>query len=220
MAKPNYVKNVFNWDHMYIYLSGPIDSAQDGGRGWRDEWTDGLVGLGIKKNQVLNPCRKPLKDAPFDFDDEQFITQKYRDREEWDELCKIMSQIAHMDLRLTDKSDVVLVNFPKRGRDELSKSLLDFDGSAAASNLITAYENMQVHTYGTIHEIVVARQQRKPVYIVWEGGKKDCSSWLMWLVGHDHVFDTFNSLKSRLREICTGQTEYNANDWLHLDLGR
>lgn len=235
MATPKYIKNVFSWEYMFIYLSGAIDAASDAGRGWRTEWTQGLMDIGIEKHQVLNPCKKPLKNTPFNFDDEQYTTQQYRQAGEWDKLCSIMSQIAHMDLRFVDKSDVILANFPRIGvhnkhREALSKSQSELLSPPSTwvshkvqrpiYDLLRAYEETQVHTYGTIHEIVVARQQRKPVYIVWEGGKSKCSTWLMWLVGHNHVFGSFEDLKSRLLEISTGQVEYNANDWLHLDLGR
>ena len=88
----------------------------------------------------------------------------------------------------------------------------------AFKKIIRLIDNSQIHTYGTIHEIVVARQQRKPVMIVWEGGKATCSAWMMWLVGEKNVFSTFEELLDHLADIAKGETAYNAKDWLLLDL--
>ena len=46
------LKNVFDWDHFYLYLSGPIDFDRNGGRSWRDQWTEELVEIGLKKHQI------------------------------------------------------------------------------------------------------------------------------------------------------------------------
>lgn len=189
-------KNIFDWNNFFTYLSGPIDFDPDGGKDWRDSWTNKLIDIGFKSNQILNPCKKPIRSAFNDLlDNEAAITKAKRQKKDWDGLAEVMSQIAHIDLRMCDKSDIVLCNFPKR-RDC----------------------NYQINTYGTMHEIVVARQQRKPVYVVWEGGKEECSGWLMWLVGHKNVFATVEELMLHLKSISQGLTAYNAKEWLLLDI--
>ncbi len=189
------VKNVFSWDHFLLYLSGPIDFDRTGGRDWRKRWTDDLVKIGFKAHQILNPCKKPLSGAKFNLDNEAELMDRHRSRREWKELMDIMSEIVHIDLRLVDKSDIILVNITKiPGTDYM------------------------VPTYGTLHEIVVARQQKKPVFLVWEGGKDSCSAWLMWLVGHRNVFASFGELRTRLENISKGKTAYKPSDWLLLNL--
>ena len=234
------VRNCFGWEHFHLYLSGAIDADRFGGKAWREEWTEKLIGIGFEPNQIFNPCKKPLpEDAPFNLDDEAQIIKKHRDNHAWKDLCDVLSQIAHTDLRLVDKCDIVLVNMPtiktnrnwdKREIDEcIDKLCLTnlFDPVLEekviailrdAANLATVAGGMRVPTYGTIHEIVVARQQRKPVYMVWEGGKETCSGWLMWLVGHNNVFSTVDELITRLDNIAKGKASYNAKDWLLLDL--
>lgn len=190
-------RNVFDWSHFLCYLAGAIDFDRDGGRSWREEWTRRLIEIGFKPHQILNPCRKPLKNTSFNLDNEAEIMNLHRSDKDWDKLTEAMSQIVHIDLRLVDKSDIIFVNFPK-----------------------VAGSHMQVPTYGTIHEMVVARQQRKPVYMVWEGGKETCSAWLMWLVGHQNVFSSLDELLLRLKDISSGNVAYNAKDWLLLDFNK
>lgn len=242
-------RNMFAWDHFLLYLSGPIDFDRQGGKDWREEWTEKLLTIGFTRQQIFNPCKKPLpKNAPFNLDDESYIINHHREKHEWVELCKIVDQIAHVDLRMVDKADLILVNFPKISQSHIDlipdlessiKQLTELakriPGSGennvnaelrhtvqyvttAVKTLLEKFTNQRVPTYGTIHEIVVARQQRKPVYIVWEGGKETCSGWLMWLVGHQNVFGTFNELLTRLDNISKGKAAYNAKDWLMLDL--
>jgi hypothetical protein len=244
--EPMLVKNCFGWDHFHVYLSGPIDFDREGGASWRDDWSEKLQGIGLDKSQILNPCKKPLPPGtPFNLNDESKIMHSHREKHEWKELTETVSQIAHVDLRLVDKSDIVLVNMPMVG-DKYAPSvdIIDYgigilnglqekhpnDASTilkgihntahVAQALLEALQSMRIPTYGTIHEIVVARQQRKPVYMVWEGGKETCSGWMMWLVGHNNVFGTVDELIARLDNIANGRTSYNAKDWLLLDLAQ
>lgn len=243
--EPMLVKNCFGWDHFHLYLSGPIDFDREGGRNWREDWCQRLEEIGFHPNQIFNPCKKPLPaGAPFDLDDEAKIMRMHREKHEWKELCETLSQIAHVDLRLVDKRDIVLVNMLKIGTARYQMALEQLDAGLllmeelrkkypddafqitkaihktihVAQGLISVGADQRVPTYGTLHEIVVARQQRKPVYMVWEGGKETCSAWLMWLVGHNNVFGTVDELITRLDNIAKGKTSYNAKDWLLLDL--
>ena len=195
-GQDRFMKSVFDWDHFHCYLAGAIDFAPDGGRDWRTEWTKKLIDLGFKPKQIFSPTKKPISNTRFDLDNEAQIMADLREKEDWDGLSQVVAEIAHIDLRLVDKSDLILVNFPK--------------GS----------DGKQVPTYGTIHEIVNARKQRKPVLMVWEGGKKTCSGWLMWLVGHQNVFSTFEELADTLKKIANGEEAYNAKDWLLINYNK
>lgn len=246
-SEEHLARNVFSWEHFALYLSGPIDFDREGGASWRDYWTGRLQAIGFKKSQILNPCKKPLPlGTPFNLNDESKIMHAYRERHDWSELCETVSQIAHVDLRLVDKSDIVLVNMPVVGMEKFKTAMETIDYGTGilkdlceknpedsymilkgicniadvAKSVIESAAEMRVPTYGTLHEIVVARQQRKPVYMVWEGGKESCSGWLMWLVGHQNVFGTVDELITRLDNIAKGRVSYNAKDWLLLDLAQ
>ena len=157
-------ESIFGWPYFLVYLSGPIDFAEDA-RSQRDCVTEKLVDIGFKRNQILDPCRKPALGIPFVHDNEWELLRQYRKEHNYDAMCELESQIAHLDLHLVDISSLVIVYFPK------SKT-----------------SNQQIPTYGTIHELVLARQLKKPVFVVWEGGKNECSAWIMWLVKHQNVF--------------------------------
>ena len=196
MSETKYNKTVFDWDHFLLYLCGPIDFDPTGGTGWRVEWTEGLIDIGFKRKQILSPTKKPLSGTSFDLDNEAELIRACRDKEDYDGLEEVMGAIMHIDLRLVDKSDLILVRFP-----------LDKNGN-------------RVFTFGTIHEIVVARQQHKPVLVVWDGGKKTASGWLMKLVGHRNVFGTFEEVKEHLKCVANGEAAFNAKDWLLLDFDK
>lgn len=177
-------KNVFGWDYFFVYLSGPIDFAIDKGSPWRDDWINKLIEIGFKKEQILNPCKKPLKHAPFNLDNEQEIMNKYKKNREWSKLMDSVNQIMHIDLRLVDLSSLVCANFPKIGRKSLEEDILKWEKtidiidnfiSSSDKNafikerreleelftsVVDRYSEQRVPTYGTMHEIVVARQQK------------------------------------------------------------
>lgn len=221
------MKTVFDWEHFAVYLSGAMDFSNDGGKGWRDEWTDKLVDIGINQKQIYNPCKKPFHGAQFDLNDEAAIGRECRKNEDWERFDDLMGQIMHVDLRLVDKADIILVNIPKIGWDhEHAKRLNEFTPlfksneplGMAVHKLLHDYSESRVPTYGTIHEIVVAHLQRKPIFLVWEGnGIKGCSAWLMKLVGYKNVFSHVDSLIRHLDAISHGEKAFDANEWLLLD---
>ena len=237
------LKTVIDWENFLMYLAGPIDFADDGGVGWRDEWIEKLVKVGIKRNHILNPCKKALQGAQFDLDDEHRILSTHRKRKDWDGMCNMMSQIVSIDLRFVDLSSLILVNFPAKGREALTSFTSKFDkayenlfnmefskNADVRDNLLDVHkcfydviETMaaaQVPTYGTIHEIVVARQQKKPVLIVWEGGKETCSGWIQWLVKPRNVFATVDELIAYLGKVADGEVAVDARNWLLLNLNK
>ena len=184
------------FDQAFVYLSGAIDFAPDGGTDWRREVTTRLVDIGFNENFILSPTKKPHNNLNLNLDNEGKILAKLRKANKWGKFCTMMGEIAHLDLRLVDKSDFVIAYFP------------------------SISDNNKVPTYGTMHEIVVAREQQKPVLVVWDGGKKSCSGWLMWLVGHYNVFSTFNDLFDRLDSVSKGKSRYGIKDWLFMDFHR
>jgi len=233
-------KTVFDWDYFSVYLSGPIDFGRETAVSWREEITRRLIEIGFKPHQIFDPCKKPLGNAPFNLDNEGEIMHKHRSRREWSELMKIMSQIVHIDLRLVDKSDLIIVNLPKYGQEFFTETvdkfmtnyqtLFDFHKEnnipltelqgmqKAFLELLGQASDHRIPTYGTLHEIVVAHLQQKPILLAWEGGKETCSAWLMYLVGHHNVFGSLDEIITRLDNISKGRTAFSAKEWLLLDL--
>ena len=212
-------KSVFDWEHFTLYLAGPMEHSQDSGVGWRDIWTEKLVQIGINSNRIYNPCKKPFN-ASFNLNDEARIIRECREKEDWQKLDEMMGQIMHTDLRLVDKSDLVLVNMPRIGEDNLIRQIekeatIAHDCLMSFENLMKKYMQLRVPAYGTIHEIVVAHWQRKPIFMVWEDtGLSDCSAWLMKLIGYKNIFSNIDSLITHLKSISKGDSQFNAKQWL------
>ena len=94
--------------------------------------------LGVKKNMILDPTDKPVTYEGYkDFDTEKEHYYSLRKHGQWDELEKLAQMTMHVDLRLVDKSD-----------------------------LIIAVINPDVPMFGTIHEVVQALEQKNPVPMV------------------------------------------------------
>lgn len=177
----------------YVYLAGAIDFAPDGGVGWRKDITEKLIELGIPLSHILSPTRKPYNNLDIHLSNESERLARFRKDEDWDKHDNLMGMIAHLDLRLVDKSDFLIVYFPA---DE---------------------KGNRIPSYMTIHEIVTAREQQKPVLVIWDGGKKTCSGYIMWIVGNKHVFGSVDQMLKYLKRIMKGRVPRNAGDWLLLD---
>lgn len=131
-----------------VYLSGPMDfvaSRSDEKRyGWRNRVGDFLKAMGVT---VFDPWFKPEVRGLHDYGREGEATTTQRDQ--WTYLqgkegAKMRAKISgrfwpalHIDLRMVDTSDFVICYCPTN-----------------------------IYSVGTPHEIVVARQERKPVLFV------------------------------------------------------
>jgi hypothetical protein len=131
-----------------VYLSGPMDfvaSRQtEKESGWRNRVGDFLRKLGVT---VLDPWFKPEVRGLHEFGREGVDTTNIRDKWTFDQGrtgAEIRARISgkfwetmHIDLRMVDTSDFTI-----------------------------AYCPTNVYSVGTVHEIVMCRQQRKPVLFV------------------------------------------------------
>lgn len=131
-----------------VYLSGPMDfvaSRQtEKESGWRNRVGDFLRKLGVT---VLDPWFKPEVRGLHEFGREGIDTTNIRDKWSFKQGrvgAEIRAKISgkfwetmHIDLRMVDTSDFTI-----------------------------AYCPTNVYSVGTVHEIVMCRQQRKPVLFV------------------------------------------------------
>lgn len=161
-----------DWDHFMVYLCGPMDFAKDLGVGWRDTITDKLVQIGLSEKNILNPCRKPAVFGGKNLSEEQRLCNEYRAKKDWTGLSELMKKIMAVDLRLCDKADLIIANFSHCER-----------------------------TTGSIHEIVAARLQHKPVFLIDEQGLEHVSGWLFGLLGPDRIFTSVDDVVEKIRRI-------------------
>lgn len=131
-----------------VYLSGPMDFVAsrkvEKETGWRNRITQFLKRYGVT---VYDPWYKPMAKGLGDYGKEdEFSTKR---RESWNyedskagdrtraELCSEFWATLHIDLRMTDTAD-----------------------------FLVAYVPTNIYSVGTVHEIVTARLQQKPVLFV------------------------------------------------------
>lgn len=177
-----------NYASFHVYLAGPIDFVDDAGKGFRGELKKKLVKIGIKPQMILDPTDKPVTYAGYkDFDTEKDHYYSLRKHGQWDELEKLCQMTMHVDLRLVDKSDLVI-----------------------------AVINPDVPMFGTIHEIVQARMQKKPVVMIDPRGREGTSIWAIGLVGYKRIFDSIDGAVDYLKDIFNGTLSTDDTEWLFL----
>ena len=158
IIRPNRLKG------LRVYLAGPIDHADDDGIGWRDMMKPFLTEKGMLP---LDPCDKPINYASYgEVGEEKNKMMELKKMGRFFELSEQMKSICHVDLRMTDVADCVIV-----------------------------YINPEVPMCGTIHELINSLQQRKPTLVVVEGGKKNAPNWLFGIMDFNFMFDSFDELK-------------------------
>ncbi len=171
---------------MRVYLAGPIDHAEDDGVGWRNKMKKFLVKRGVNP---LDPCDKPISYASYGeigAEKEKMLELKKMGR--WFELSEQMKAIAHVDLRMTDVSDCVIV-----------------------------YLNTEVKMFGTIHELINSLQQRKPTLVVIEGGKENAPNWLFGIMDYNFMFDSFKELEDFLTLVDEAAFSPDLTRWVFFD---
>ncbi|TXT66112.1 MAG: hypothetical protein BAJALOKI3v1_50112 [Promethearchaeota archaeon] len=107
--------------------------------------------------------------------DEKQKSNDLKNEGNWYELRSLMKEIVRTDLRMVDRSDAVI-----------------------------AYINVDIYMCGTMHEIVNASVQHKPIFLIVDGGKKRCPSWLFGLIDYQEMFDSVEECISYLHKIDTG----------------
>jgi nucleoside 2-deoxyribosyltransferase len=173
------------WKSATVYLCGPIERS-DNALSWREDITSRLIAFGLSAENILDPCNKPLIPGRPPLSEEQRLLQQMRARGDWDELESLMKQIIHADLKMVDKSDFVIANLQE-----------------------------EVPTAGSIHEIVLARSQRKPVFLVH--GPSGPNLWLCGLIEQrDRICASMDEVMERLATLRSHgpQTSRDASEWL------
>ncbi len=204
-------QQIFNWQHMHLYLGGAIDFSNDGGKGWRQAITLKLETIGIPHDRILDPTdKKELLTHPYiKCNNEGELMKQCRDAGDIDGLEKIMKDVVHIDLAMVDKADFLIVNFPLicNEGEEIWKTHIGL--------LRDKITNLHVPTYFTIHEIVVACQQKKPVFVIWPpDGSKSASAWLIFMVGQENIFTNMDDCVTRIDDLMHGKAEIDPTKWL------
>lgn len=124
--------------------------------------------------KFLDPTNK-LEGMQSDVGDEQECIQNLKSTEQWDSLKRLMRTIVRQDHSCIDISDFIIM-----------------------------YIDTRTHMCGSYFELQSALSQKKPYFIIVEGGRASAPNWLFGILDHNYIFDDISSVVSRLQEIDGG----------------
>ena len=82
------------------------------------------------------------------------------------------------------------------------------------SDVVIVYLDTSISMCGTYHELINALQQRKPTLVVIEGGKAKAPNWLFGIMNFNFMFDSFDDLKTFLKQIDEGVITADLSRWV------
>ena len=155
-------------------------------------WRDKITPLLESKGVVvLNPCDKPVEVGIEDASTRASI-EELKDKGEYGKIKKDYGVIRTLDLRCVDISDFIIAS-------------IDID----------------VHACGTYEEIALANSQKKPVLIWCQQGKRFAPNWLYFMLPHQHIFSSIDSLMSYLDYVDTNKEQIEHHKrWFFFDQER
>lgn len=126
--------------------------------------------------KFLNPTNK-IAGLKKEVDEEQIKIKQLKECGEWDVLSKFIKGIVRSDHRSLDLSDCVI-----------------------------CYINPRCHMCGSYFELQSALTQKKPYFIIVEGGKKNTPSWLFGILEHKRIYGSVDEVVHVLRDLDSGRT--------------
>ena len=172
---------------MRCYLCGSMDKAEDRGEGWRSRITPFLERMGVV---VLNPCDKPIKTGIEDKESTERRKQYIRD-EDYESFAKEMKLIRHVDLRLVDLSDFIIVNL-----------------------------DINIPACGTYEELFLANKQLMPVLLRVPQGLDNVPHWIWGMLPKENIFSTWKDLKKYLNHINRDNNVDDLGRWVFFDYSK
>lgn len=172
-----------------VYLSGSMDRViAGGGIQWRKDLTPFLRNRGVI---VLDPTNKPkcvLGKTADESVESREKAIKLKNEGYYDEFASHYRPIRNIDLRFTDKADFLIVHL-----------------------------DMNEKPFGTINEISIAIQQKKPIIIHCPYGKKEVPNWIWGAVPHELFFSTWDEVKEYLRHVDEDENVDDLGRWYLFD---
>lgn len=133
--------------------------------------------------KVLDPTKPMFHEQLTESQDMRENFKLMRTHHQFDDLHEIMKNIIRRDLRAVDLSTFLVI------RLEPSKP-----------------------TWGTVHEIIQASQQRKPMFFLIDD-KANMPMWLIGLVNMDFVFTSKSALLNRIHDFDCGNMPMDNKYW-------
>lgn len=163
------------------YIAGAIDKCKNSGKVWRQQITPLLNQMGVI---VLNPLDKPFS-VGLETDDNRFRRDNLKKAGEYNKFSRIMRKIRHIDLRMVDMADFIIV-----------------------------YLDLEIFACGTMEELFWANRQKKPIIVLCPQGKADVPDWLFGTLPHQVFFTSVDEVMKYLDDIDKGLNKQTFGRWL------
>jgi hypothetical protein len=164
-----------------------MDRAPDAGVGWRQKIQSDLSDLDLI---WLDPTQKPIDIGLEDINSRQRRTAA-KLAGDFDSVAREMKLVRHVDLRMTDVADFLVVHI-----------------------------DTEIYSFGTIEELVTANRMKKPIIVHVEQGKKKSPDWLFAMVPHQMIFSTWEEVYNYLKHIAYDTSIETLNRWLFFFMAR
>lgn len=133
---------------------------------------------------VFDPYKKPFINAPEEDEETNKILQKKLRLGLYDKVAEHMRQVRAFDLSMVDKADFII-----------------------------CYLDPKVPTFGTMEELSWAVRMKKPIFMVVAGGKNNTPHWVMGMLPHKYIYNSFVDVKEVLADIHTERIKLDSDRW-------
>lgn len=137
----------------------------------------------------LSPIKAAFKNQIVESKEDRERLKLMRQNGEWGRVASYMKEVIKKDLRLIDLSDFVIFNF-------------EFDKP----------------TFGTMHELVIAEQQKKPIFITCRD-LKAVPLWIIGLINKKYFYNSVDEIVAMVKKINSGEREADSDRWRLLKEG-
>ena len=135
----------------------------------------------------LDPLNKPTRVGLEDLE-RRDVRKTWKASGLYDQVADQMKLIRAIDLRLVDLAHFLIVN-------------IDLD----------------VHLAGSYEELFWSNRQKRPVLLHVKQGKMECPDWLFGVLPHEHIFGSWEELKTYLVNIDSGLDTRHFKRWILFD---
>jgi nucleoside 2-deoxyribosyltransferase len=136
------------------------------------------------KVTVFDPYKKPFINAPEEDEETNRFLQKEMEYELYDEVSEHMKKVRAFDLSMVDKADFII-----------------------------CYLDPKVPTFGTMEELSWAVRMKKPIFMVVASGKHNTPHWVMGMLPHKYIYNSFVEVKEVLADIHEDKKELDSDRW-------
>lgn len=138
---------------------------------------------------VFDPTNKPISIGSEDMENRR-LRRQWKVAGQFDKLSQEVRTISNLDLRMVDICDFIIVHL-----------------------------DLKLYPAGTIWEMVIANQQKKPILLHFEQGLTQIPDWFFGRLPHREFFGSWDALKTYLNKIAFDKKFDPGKRWYFFDKG-